>query len=423
MTCDHKHDLSSIRDVLLRLIELLDKDDGWAYDTYDTRVGFLYQFLYRQRASSRTADFAVRGLYALEFLAPIAYRKFRRIPRTWDAMGNSYRANAHVALALVENREVHLASARRILDQVAERAVGEPSRRGFALGFPCITGSDKLWSTQVPVAHYSLRVARAFMRYQRTSGDDRYQPILAECMRFFVEGLPWVERDGLLGVAYTPEDPLQVINIWSDVASVLACFDRMQGSFRMADRAAGLTRSVLAHLREDGTWPYFARWESRPGDVDNSHTAMVLGALADLALCDVGGLRPRIITALESATPRWIELFFNEETGQAWNTVDQTDAAYAVTVGDTAYAILRLARAELGLTSELRARLLKLADRNLSWALRHLKLPDGRFSERRLGRWHFALGSVRSFDGLIADAMALHWALKQGAAREALWTV
>lgn len=423
MTCPLAIGLDLERACLDRLMAILDATGGYGFDTYDTRVGSLYLNLYHRRASNSLADMAMRGLYVAEAIAPIAYRRLRGIRPTWDAMGNSYRANAHVVLAQLGDREAHLAAARDILDQVVACAVGEPGRRGFALGFRCITGSDKIWSTQVPVAHYSLRVARALMRYQRVSGSDRYAAVLAECIRFLTEGLPWVEREGCTGVGYTPADPLQVINIWADVASVLACYDRMQGTVAQQARVAGLTRSILAHLRDDDTWPYFARWEFKVGDVDNSHTAMVLGALADLAQCDAGGLRAEIIAALNRATPRWLEMFFDEETGRAWNTVDQPRHAYAVTVGDTAYAVLRLARADLGLDPALRQRLLTLGERNIDWAMSHLRLGNGRFCERRLGWWRFAVRSIRSFDGLIADSLALHCATGQGVDREALWVV
>ena len=410
--------------VLDRLMAILDATNGYGFDTYDTRVGALYQGLYRRRANSRLADLAMRGLYAAEVIAPITYRRLRGIRPTWDPMGNSYRANVHCLLALVEDREAHLAKARDILDQVATKAVGEPGRRGFALGFLCITGSDKLWSTNVPVAHYTLRVARAFMRYERVAGDLRYRAILTECVEFLAEGLPWREEGGLMGVGYTPADPLHVINIWADVASVLASYGRLAGTSRFEPQARGLAESVLAHFRADATWPYFSRWEKNPGPVDNSHTAMVLGALADIVLCRVGdeSLRSRIVATLGQAVPKWLELFFDEETGRSWNLIDRPNDAFTVTVGDTAYALVRLIRPELGLPQKLVARLERLEDRNVRWACGHLQLRNGRFCERRLGRWRFSVQSIRSFDGLVAEAMALHHAAMRGVDCNQLWS-
>ncbi len=408
---------------LTRLLRILSATRGWGYDTYDSRVGAVYLKLYRARPHSRLADLAVRALYAIEFAAPILYRRVRGIRPTWDPMGNSYRANAHVALATVGDTSAHLAAARAILDEVVTHAVGDPGRRGFALGFECITGSDQLWSTQVPVAHYTLRVARALMRYERASGDRRYRATLDECMAFFEFGLPWVERDGIRGVGYTPADPLQVINIWADVASTLASYDRLVGGERFARHVRDLTHGVLAHFRSDGTWPYFARWERSPGAPDNSHTAMVLGALADVALAQGPAVQAQIAPVLEQAVPRWVEMFFDEETGRAWNTTDAPQQAFAVTIGDTAYALLRLTRPELGLSAALVRRLESLRERNLAWGLRHLRLRNGRFCERRLGRWRFAVRSIRSFDGLIADALALHYASSRGISPAALWTI
>lgn len=419
------HSTEHEKTVLDRLIEIIDATEGYGFDTYDTRVGRIYQSLYRNRPTNTWANFAIRGLYAVEFMAPITYRRLRGIRPTWDPMGNSYRANAHVALALVERRTEHLTAARDILEQVKRKAVGLSGSRGFALGFPCITGSEKLWATDVPVAHYTLRVARAFMRYERASGDSYFRLELDECIQFLAEGLPWRDRDGLLGVGYTPADPLHVINIWADVASTLACYGRLTGTERFDLRAAGLARSVLTHFRDDETWPYFARWERTPGPVDNSHTAMVLGALADLVLCGIGGvdLRREIVDVLNRAVPKWLALFFEEDTGRSWNLIGLRDQSFMVTVGDTAYALLRLIRPQVGLNGELVARLDRLMDRNIDWAVRHLMLKNGRFCERRIGRWRFSVQSLRSFDGLIADAMALHFAIRHGVLPELLWTI
>ena len=414
-----------VRSTIGRLLDAMDFSGGWGYDTYDVRTGPLYLWLYRARARHAFAACMLRGLYALEFAAPLLYRKVRGIRPTWDPMGNSYRAGACLSLFLVEaDKRFHVA-ARDILDHVAARAVGASGCRGFALGFPCITGSDKLWRTDVPVAHYTLRVARKFLQWERIFHDGRYMGLLDENIRFLAEGLPWIEREGILGVAYTPEDPLQVINIWADVSSLLASYGRANGTKEYMKKSIRLARSVLAHQAKDGAWPYFARWERSFGSVDNSHTAMVLGALADVALCYPEEVMAEIVPALTRGAERWISMFFDEFSGRFWNMVGQEEQAGTVCLGDALYAINRLVRSELGLAPALTGRLMRLSRRIVDWSLANLMLPGGRFCERRIGRWRYALESIRSFDGLVADALALYWAGGKvtGDKGRLLWTI
>lgn len=415
---------ATIRSTVEDLLRILADCDGWGYDTYDTRIGPVYLWLYRRRNSNRFAELAMRSLYAVELLAPITFRRIRGIRPTWDPMGNSYRAGAHLALAGIEDREAHLKAARTILDAVVAKAVGEPGFRGFALGFPCITGSYKIWPTNIPVSHYTLRVARMLLRYEQAARDGRYRTMLDENIRFLCDKLPWVEHGGMLGVGYHPGDPLQVINIWADVASVLASYDQTFAIDTHHTQAVRLAQSVLAHQLPDGTWPYFASWQRPPGGVDNTHTAMVLGALADLALCYPVALRTCVRASLEQGTVKWIEMFFAESSGRFWNSIDHRADAYTVCLGDAIYANLRLTDPALELSATLVNRLKTLSATIISWSLQHLKLSTGRFCERRLGSWRFSVQSVRSFDGLVADSLALYWATnRSGSAKNHnLWT-
>lgn len=395
-------EIESAVDTLRRLMH---ESGGWSFDTYDTRIGGLYAWLYRNRAN-RVASATLLVLYAFEFAAPLLYRRLRGIAKSWDPMGNSYRAGAELTLSCISNRTEHLDSARVILDEVVMRAVGEPGKRGFALGFPCITGSERVWKTSVPVAHYTLRVARKLIIWERLVGDGRYRAPIVEAIAFLLDGLPWIERADCTGVGYTPEDPLHVINIWADVASILAAYDQLYGDSRARTRALTLTNGVLAHQNADGSWPYFAHWEGKPGREDNSHTAMVLGALADVALC-YAEPRPAIARALRLGIPRWIEMFFDEQSGRFWNLVKRPTVIFTVCLGDALYAINRLLRLPGEMTGDTQERLRRLEGKMIAWAMANLRLRDGRFCERHLPLKHFRLKSIRSFDGLICDALAL----------------
>lgn len=405
------------------LLEHIRKADGFGWDPYDVRVGKLYESLYS--SEGLPGKLLLKVLYATELFAPITYRKLRGIPKTWDPMGNSYYAGAHLSLYLVDGDNAHLDVARNTLDRVAEKAVGQAGKRGFALGFPCITGTNILWSTTVPVAHYSLRTARKFLTWERIVGDGRYASILDETVRFLTDELEWVEVDGMLGVAYTPADPMQVINIWADVASLLACHAVQRGSDQNKERAVRLAESVLAHQYEEGTWSYQASWAKAPYKVDNTHTAMVVGALADLAVCYPEELVSKIRPSLEKGVARWLELFYDESTGANWSDLNNRKVVYSVCLGDTLYAIQRLVRPELGLSEGLVDRLMKLRRLTTEWSLANLRMGDGRFCVFRYPFKKYAVQGVRSFDGLMADALAMFYAegVLAPEKRKLLWTV
>jgi len=415
--------LSEVSDTVARICELLDECDGYGYDTYDTRVGPLYLYLLRTRGQSRVSGLLLRFLYALELISPIAYRRIRGIPPTWDPMGNSYRAGIQLSLYQVDKDRRRLEAARDILDRIEKCAVGEAPSRGFALGFPCITGSNMLWSTSTPVAHYSVRVARKFLIWERVVGDGRYNGALSEVVSFLTQVLPWVTREACLGVAYTPDDPLQVINIWADVASFLSSYGLHYGAGQYRQRCLKLMESVLHHQAPDGSWPYFAAWEGKPGGEDNSHTAMVLGGLADICACYPKDTREVLLPALERGAKRWIEMFFDPASGRHWNLVNRPNQVSTVCLGDTLYAIHRLLRPEVGLDDTLRNFLQGLADKVVLWSLRNLRLKNGRFCERSLPFRKYSVRSVRSFDGLVGDSLALYLAERNAGAGAILWTV
>lgn len=401
------------------------KCDGWAYDPYDARIGKPYQYMGKVQGTLWGKLFRAM-VYGVETLSPIAFRKLRGIQPNWDPMGNSYFAGALMALYLVDHDQAKLDEARRTLDRILTKAVGTPGKRGFALGFPCITGSYKLWSTEVPVAHYTLRTARKLMMWERIVGDGRYLPMLEENMRFFTEVLEWVEVDGMTGVAYTPDDPMQVVNIWTDVASTLACYGAMKGDHPFKDKALALTESILGHFRPDDTWPYHAKWTTRPYVVDNSHTGMVVGGLADIALCYPDDpIADRIRAVLERAVTKWLDLFFDPETGAHWNLLESKHQCATVAWPDALYAFHRLLRPELGLSQPLCDRMRDLQNKVDRWSMKNLRLANGRYCVFKYPLRKYAVGGIRSFDGLIADALAISYATPRVSRDDSskLWTI
>ena len=398
-----------VKDSVDCLLGHIRKNEGMGYDPYDCRVGKMYEFFGQTRKTLK-GKVTRLFLYGIEFFAPVTFRKIRGIPRTYDPMGNSYWAGAQMAMYLADNDQSRLDEARKVLDKVVTKSVGDPGKRGFALGFPCVTGSGILWRTDVPVSHYTLRVVRKLMIWERVVGDGRYQAVIDEAMKFLTEVLEYVEVDGMLGVAYTPADPLQVVNIWADVASILACYSVGRKDDIYKDMAIGLARSVVKHHLPDGTWPYFAKWSKKPFSIDNSHTAMVLGALADVAICYPDEVGAEIRPVLESGTAKWLELFYNEETGQHWMEPHKHHVCFSVSVGDALYAIHRLVRPELGLSEGLMKRLETARERLINWSIKVLPNFDGRWCVRKYPMKRYSVGGVRSFDGLTADGLAITYA-------------
>jgi hypothetical protein len=405
------------------LYELIRETGGYSYDTYDVRVGPIYLYLSQKRDENPLAKYLLYSLYGLELFAPILYRKIRGIPKTWDPMGNSYRAGFQMTLYKIDGLQCRLDEAARMLDKVAASAVGKSGRRGFALGFPCITGSNKLWETTVPVAHYSLRVVRKFLIWEKIVGDGRYKQIMDEVISFLVDELPWIVRDGIQGVGYTPEDPLYVINIWADVASLLASYSVQYEIDIYKDKVLGLIDGVVSHQASDGSWPYFAFWEGKAGREDNSHTAMVLGALADVSLCYPREIGIRLLPVLEKGVHRWIEMFFDENTGRHWNTIDRKSECHTVCLGDALYAMNRLVRPRVGLSAVTVGRIELLSDKLVDWSIKNLQLKKGHFCERLLPYKKYCVKSIRSFDGLVCDSLSLYWAQKRLGKDTPLWTI
>ena len=127
-------------------------------------------------------------------------------------------------------------------------------------------------------------------------------------------------------------------------------------------------------------------------------------------------------SALQRGVPRWIKMFFDEQTGRHWNLVSRRHDAFTVAFGDALYAINRLLRPGIGLAPALVNRLNTLEERMIAWALDTLLLPNGHFCERRLRLKRYTLKSIRSFDGLVCDGLALYLARRTLGRGHRLWT-
>ena len=135
---------------------------------------------------------------------------------------------------------------------------------------------------------------------------------------------------------------------------------------------------------------------------------MVLAALSDAAYYYQYELSETLRPILEIGIENWLSKFFDEATGQHWNATNKIDDSYTVCLGDALYAIQKLIRKEVGLEEETCRRLNKLSEKIISWSFKNLLLPNGHFCERKLHFIKYSVKSIRSFDGLIGDALSLY---------------
>jgi hypothetical protein len=76
----------------------------------------------------------------------------------------------------------------------------------------------------------------------------------------------------------------------------------------------------------------------------------------------------------------------------------------------------------VALESALADRIRALEIRIIAWSIENLRMKSGHFCERRLRFRKYCVYSIRSFDGLTADGLALHVARTRLGESAKLWT-
>lgn len=398
--------------VINHLLPVIEQADGYGYDPYDARCGRLYEYLCHH-SDTPLGLIGWRMLYFCELIHPTLYRRLRGIKPHWDPMGNSYRVGAHLTLYLCDGDEAHLAKARAILDRIRDCLVGTAPRRGFGLGFPTLMGARQLiWMPDMPISHTSVRVGRKFLLWEAVTGDGTYAEVADEVARFLAEGLAWGQTDGLTWVGYAPVDPAPVVNIWGDVASYLAAHDASRKMDAHRERVLGLIRTILEHQDTEGWWPYEGCWCGSKPAVDNYHTAMVLGALSHLCKYVPEDHRERIRASLDLGLRYYLDTFFDEDTGRFRCFPGKNLPVDPSGIGDALYAFHHLEDHAVGMPRELLARMNRIADRSVEWAIRNLRTAKGRFYSRIVPLRKVVLDGVRRWDGEMCDALALYYAAR-----------
>jgi hypothetical protein len=161
-------------------------------------------------------------------------------------------------------------------EAIASRAT--PHQDGLGWGYPFGWQSRHFWAPpHLPNAVVTSMVAWHLFEYAERHGSARAQSMALAGARFLAAGLARSEAPGGEAIAYTPKDGTQVVNVSALAARVLARAAVVDESPRLREIATELVGFVLAHQREDGSWPYATdprgQWE------DSFHTGYVLESL------------------------------------------------------------------------------------------------------------------------------------------------
>ncbi len=161
-------------------------------------------------------------------------------------------------------------------EAIASRAT--PYKDGLGWGYPFGWQSRHFWAPpHLPNAVVTSMVAWHLFEYADRRGSSRAQSLAVAGARFLATGLTRSTASGGEAIAYTPKDHTQVINVSALAARVLARAADVAESPRLQEIAEQLVGFVLAHQREDGSWPYAT--EPRGQWEDSFHTGYVLESL------------------------------------------------------------------------------------------------------------------------------------------------
>lgn len=161
-------------------------------------------------------------------------------------------------------------------EAIASRAT--PDKDGLGWGYPFGWQSRHFWAPpHLPNAVVTSTVAWHLFEYADRHGSSRARSMALAGARFLATVLSRSEAPGGEAIAYTPKDHTQVINVSALAARVLARAAAVDATPELREIATRLVGFVLAHQREDGSWPYAT--EPRGQWEDSFHTGYVLESL------------------------------------------------------------------------------------------------------------------------------------------------
>ena len=272
-------------------------------------------------------------------------------------------------------------------EAIASRAT--PHRDGLGWGYPFGWQSRHFWAPpHLPNAVVTSTVAWHLFEYSDRHGSDRAQSMALAGARFLSSALAKSEAEGGEAIAYTPKDRTQVINVSALAARVLARAAVVEESLRFREIASRLVGFVLAHQREDGSWPYAT--DSRGQWEDSFHTGYILESL--IAVQSYGIDVPH--GALRVGFKAYERFFGTDGEARLLPRADSVLDAHAAAQGILTYGALA------GWNEGPRSLRDTAAGRGLliaQWAVEHLWLSErghfayrvrrGRRDEREFTRW------------------------------------
>ena len=218
-------------------------------------------------------------------------------------------------------------------EAIASRAT--PHKDGLGWGYPFGWQSRHFWAPpHLPNAVVTSTVAWHLFEYSDRHGSNRAQSMALAGARFLSSELVRSEAEGGEAIAYTPKDRTQVINVSALAARVLARAADVEESPRFREIASRLVGFVLAHQREDGSWPYATdprgQWE------DSFHTGYILESL--IAVQSYGIDVPH--AALRAGFEAYERFFGSDGEARLLPRADSVLDAHAAAQGILTYAAL-----------------------------------------------------------------------------------
>jgi len=274
-----------------------------------------------------------------------------------------------------------------LLDAIAARATAQSD--GLGWGYPFGWQSRHFWAPpNLPNAVVTSTVAWHLFEYADRMGANEARSMAVAGVRFLSSGLVRTPATGGEAIAYTPKDQTQVINVSALAARALARAAVIEASASFRDIATRLIEFVLAHQREDGSWPYST--EARGQWEDSFHTGYVLESLIQVQSYGVDVPH----AALRAGFEAYGRFFGPSGEARLLPRPDSVLDAHAAAQGILTYAALAVwSEGPRSLRDTAAARALAIA----RWAMDELWLSDrghfayrvrrGRKDEREFTRW------------------------------------
>ncbi|HMS55254.1 MAG TPA: hypothetical protein PKA27_07605 [Fimbriimonadaceae bacterium] len=288
---------SQVLSALQRAVAFAESQGLDTWDPYDFRGTPLFL---------RAPKAAVKVLYGLAFLAPVATRRLLGVKPVRSAGGVAGLAHAYCDLG-------EQTKAEPLIQWLLENPSRTQAGLGWGLPFAWKSGFG-IVPANTPIGHTTITVGNALLAY----GSDENASNAAAWIR---SELKFNAAFGGLAASYTPNDTTQCVNSNADVASFLAKVAVKNGSEDLLDLSRQILTFVVNSQNEDGSWNYLAGVRSGSGSqIDHYHTGMILCALQHLAY---QFFDDRAVEAYTRGLRFYMDHLFRPDNGPKFTAFDQ----------------------------------------------------------------------------------------------------